>query len=42
MMEDSELAMWDFGPGGIFDMWENEQIVGNPRNSLYLRGDEVA
>lgn len=23
-----------------FDMWENEKISGNPRNSLYLRRDE--
>ena len=34
-----ELEMWDFSPLGIFDMWEAEQITGNPRNSLYLRRD---
>lgn len=39
MLSDAELEMWDFGPSAIFDMWESEQITGDPRNSLYLRGD---
>ena len=42
MLSDPELAMWQFAPLAIFDMWEVEQISGNPRNSLYLRGDECA
>lgn len=42
MLSDAELEMWDFGPAAIFDMWENEQITGEPRNSLYLRRDEYA
>lgn len=25
----------------IVNMWESEQVTGNPRNSLYLRADEV-
>ena len=37
MLTDVELEMWDFSPFGIFDMWEAEQITGDPRNSLYLR-----
>lgn len=37
---DEKLEMWEFSPIGIFDMWESEQITGNPRNSLYLRRDE--
>lgn len=41
MLSDSELEMWDFGPAAILDMWESEQITGDPRNSLYLRRDEV-
>ena len=40
MLEDPELVMWEFSPLGIFDMWETEQITGDPRNSLYLRRDE--
>ena len=41
MLEDNELKMWHFSPIAIFDMWENEVITGNPRNSLYLRGEEI-
>lgn len=40
MLSDEKLEMWDFSPIGIFDMWESEQVTGNPRNSLYLRRDE--
>ena len=32
-----ELAMWEFSDAAIFEMWECEQITGNPRNSSYLR-----
>lgn len=39
MLIDTDLEMWDFSPMGIFDMWEAEQITGDPRNSLYLRRD---
>ena len=39
MLRNPKLAMWDFSPAGIFDMWEAEQITGNPRNSLYIRRD---
>lgn len=41
MFNDPELHMTDFSPLGIFDMWEVEQVTGSPRNSLYLRRDEV-
>ena len=41
MLADAKLQMWQFGPPAIFDMWESEQITGDPRNSLYLRGDDV-
>ncbi len=37
MLNDAELEMWDFAPLAIFDMWETEQVTGNPRNSVYLR-----
>ena len=39
MLANPELEMWDFSPFGIFDMWEVEQITGEPKNSLYLRRD---
>lgn len=41
MLENNELKMWYFSPSAIFDMWENEVATGDPRNSLYLRGDEI-
>lgn len=41
MLSDPPLEMWQFAPAGVFDMWESEQITGDPRNSLYLRGDSV-
>ncbi|NMM93980.1 hypothetical protein [Bifidobacterium oedipodis] len=42
MFNDASLEMEEFSPMGIFDMWESEQVTGDPRNSLYLRRDEVA
>lgn len=40
MLADKELELYTMSPEIIFDMWEAEQITGNPRNSLYLRSDE--
>ena len=37
LLRDERLELWDFGPKVILDMWENEFITGNPRNSLYIR-----
>lgn len=39
MLSDQDLEMWDFSPFALFDMWENEQVTGDPRNSLYIRRD---
>ena len=39
MLENADMAMWEFSAHAIFDIWENEQITGNPRNSLYLRSE---
>jgi len=41
MVSDSLLNMWEFSPLAIFDMWEHEIATGDPRNSLYIRGDEI-
>lgn len=41
MLTDDTLKLWHFSPLAIFDMWESEQATGDPRNSLYLRGDEI-
>ena len=38
--DDKKLSIVsDFISFGIFNMWEAEQITGNPRNSLYIRRD---
>lgn len=39
MLEDAELAMWEFSAEAILDMWETEKITGDPRNSEYLRSE---
>ena len=39
MLEDMDFGMMDFGPEGIFDIWEAEKITGNPRNSVYIMGE---
>lgn len=41
MLSDDDLEMWEFSPLALFDMWENEITTGDPRNSLYLRDDEI-
>ncbi len=41
MLEDNDLRLWHFSPLVIYDMWENEIATGDPRNSLYLRSDEI-
>ena len=41
MLADASLKMWYFSPLAIYDMWENEIANGDPRMSLYLRGDEI-
>lgn len=39
MLRNPKLEMWEFSPLGIFDMWECEQVTGEPRTSLYIRRD---
>ncbi len=36
MLEDPEMAMWEFSDRAIFDIWEAERVTGDPRNSAYL------
>ena len=37
MLVNQSMAMWQFGPEGIFNIWESEKITGSPMNSAYLR-----
>ena len=41
MLADDDLKLWYFSPLVLFDMWENEIATGDPRNSFYIRGDEI-
>ncbi len=38
MLEDVDNGLNSIGQDGIFDIWENEIVTGNPRNSVYIRG----
>ena len=37
MLVNRGMQMWQFGPVGIFNIWESEKITGSPKNSAYLR-----
>lgn len=39
LLNEEQFAMWEFSELAIFDMWEVEQLTGNPRNSVYLRSE---
>ena len=39
LLEDASYGLMAFSEFGIFDMWEAEQITGDPRNSIYVRGE---
>ena len=39
MLEDAEMAMWEFSERAVFDMWESEKITGTPCHSKYLRSE---
>ena len=39
MICDPKLAMWEFSHPAILSIWECEQITGDPRNSIYIRGE---
>ena len=41
MLENDDMKLWHFSPLAVFDMWEAEEATGDPRNSLYIRGDEI-
>ena len=37
MLENAEMAMWEFSERAIFEMWEVEKMTGDPRNSAHLK-----
>ena len=38
MLCDKNFEMWYYGYPAIFNIWESEQITGDPRNSSYIKG----
>ena len=41
MLVNDDMKLWHFSPLAVYDMWEAEEATGDPRNSTYLRGDEI-
>ncbi len=39
LLQDTENGLGSFGAAGIFDIWESERVTGDPRNSIYIRGE---
>lgn len=39
LLEDAECGLWSFPERAVFDMWEAEQVTGDPRNSAFVRGE---
>ena len=39
MLEDADMAMWEFSERAVFEIWESERITGDPRNSVHLRSE---
>ena len=39
MLITPELEIYALSPIIIFDMWENEKVSGDPRQSVYIRGE---
>ena len=37
MLANPAMEMWQFGPEGLFNIWESEKVTGAPKNSAYLR-----
>ena len=39
LLENADTGMISFGAGAVFDIWEAEKVTGDPRNSIYIRGE---
>jgi hypothetical protein len=40
MLSDDDLKLWHMSPLAVFDMWQVEQKTGDPRQSVYIGGDD--
>ena len=39
LLEDPDYGILSFPARSVFDMWEAEQVTGDPRNSLAVRSE---
>ena len=39
LLEDAECGLCSFPDRAVFDMWEAEKVTGDPRNSIFIRGE---
>ena len=39
LLEDADNGLSAYPVHAVFDMWEVERIQGNPRKSVYIRGE---
>lgn len=39
LLEDFDNGLLNLPDYAVFDMWEVEQVTGDPRNSAYIRGE---
>ena len=39
MLEDSKCGMLSLPEYAVYDMWETEKLTGDPRNSIYVKGE---
>lgn len=39
MLENEDCGMTEFGAGAIFEIWECEKVTGDPKKSVYIRGE---
>ena len=39
LLEDASYGLLSFSEYAVFDMWESEQVTGDYRNSIYVRGE---
>ena len=39
MLENEDCGMTDFGAEAIFEIWEYEKVTGDPKKSVYIRGE---
>ena len=39
ILENEDCGMTDFGAEAIFEIWECEKVTGDPKKSVYIRGE---